>query len=428
MADIIKKVNALGLLDQYTIAKSLGQEDEFCKSFGIDIEKGGKAAAIGEIREFGGKKYQKQANGWRPVKKGDQKSEAKTEDFHDTHTPDQAALEEDHKKDDSKYKDWDSQKHTEQSWQHHGNMIRAQKDKKDSVASWEKNEMNRHVDLASKKAKNETEKISISTSYGDAKFSSKDIATNPSGKLTKPENYSVVAMKDGSFVRTTNNRASKFEKQGDGKIIGKFDPNQQFSERGDEKKPELDFGAKKLMSLISGFSNKYSDITKVSVYGTDKGNWAVLYDGKEIGTIGGNQLSDETVQKYNLEEIDVDEKESTKESSTTVHIGDMSKEQKFAAAAKFGIANPEKLSSKELDKQLTDKNIEAELKKFKESKGSDKEQIQVKLDKELKWINKYRKYIDNGTWPKNEFNDEDEFNEDVRRTEDTIEKLQQKLK
>lgn len=34
-----------------------------------DLLKGGKAAAIGEIREFGGKKYKKTSNGWRPVPK-----------------------------------------------------------------------------------------------------------------------------------------------------------------------------------------------------------------------------------------------------------------------------------------------------------------------------------------------------------------------
>jgi hypothetical protein len=34
------------------------------------LEKGGKPAVIGEVREFGGKKYHKTAKGWRPVPKG----------------------------------------------------------------------------------------------------------------------------------------------------------------------------------------------------------------------------------------------------------------------------------------------------------------------------------------------------------------------
>lgn len=44
-----------------------------------DLLKGGKRAVVGEIRTFGGKKYQKQANGWRPVKKDGQKSDEKKE-------------------------------------------------------------------------------------------------------------------------------------------------------------------------------------------------------------------------------------------------------------------------------------------------------------------------------------------------------------
>lgn len=39
------------------------------------LTKGGKAAAIGEIRTFGGKKYKKTTNGWRPVSKKDSKVE-----------------------------------------------------------------------------------------------------------------------------------------------------------------------------------------------------------------------------------------------------------------------------------------------------------------------------------------------------------------
>jgi hypothetical protein len=37
------------------------------------IEKGKKAAALGEIREFGGKKYRKTAKGWRLAPKGEDK-------------------------------------------------------------------------------------------------------------------------------------------------------------------------------------------------------------------------------------------------------------------------------------------------------------------------------------------------------------------
>ena len=59
------------------IQKGLSQSEVIEKArLGIytseDISKGGKRAAVGEIRTFGGKEYQKQSNGdWKPVKKGE---------------------------------------------------------------------------------------------------------------------------------------------------------------------------------------------------------------------------------------------------------------------------------------------------------------------------------------------------------------------
>jgi hypothetical protein len=50
----------------------------------LDLIKGGKRAAMGEIREFAGKKYQKGPNGWRPVKKGEQTSKPNSGDHPDS--------------------------------------------------------------------------------------------------------------------------------------------------------------------------------------------------------------------------------------------------------------------------------------------------------------------------------------------------------
>ena len=44
------------------ILKAFGQNDEI-------IEKGGKLAVLGEVREFKGKKYRKIVGGWRPMEK-----------------------------------------------------------------------------------------------------------------------------------------------------------------------------------------------------------------------------------------------------------------------------------------------------------------------------------------------------------------------
>lgn len=71
------------------------------------------------------------------------------------------------------------------------------------------------------------EEIEVSPAYGDSVFSTKDKAINIAGKLNKPQNYSVVQLKDGRFVRTTNNRASQFVKQG-AKLLGRFLSNQEF--------------------------------------------------------------------------------------------------------------------------------------------------------------------------------------------------------
>lgn len=48
--------------------KGIISEEVFQKGMEV-LEKGGKRATLGEIREFGGKKYQKTDKGWRPLKK-----------------------------------------------------------------------------------------------------------------------------------------------------------------------------------------------------------------------------------------------------------------------------------------------------------------------------------------------------------------------
>lgn len=69
-----------------------------------------------------------------------------------------------------------------------------------------------------------------------------------------------------------------------------------------------------------------------------------------------------------------------------------------------------------------------EKKEHEGTKNSKKTNLEKELEKELNWIRKYRKYIDKGTFPSKEFNDEEEFNDDVTRTEDHIENLKKELK
>lgn len=59
--DFQKNIREQQLLQRDWIAKSFTELE--------DISKGGKAAVLGEVREFGGKKYKKTDKGWRPVGK-----------------------------------------------------------------------------------------------------------------------------------------------------------------------------------------------------------------------------------------------------------------------------------------------------------------------------------------------------------------------
>ena len=51
------------------------------------------------------------------------------------------------------------------------------------------------------------------------------------------------------------------------------------------------------MDKIKFFNNKYTDISKVSVIKTPKGNWDVSYDGHRLGIINADQLSEKTAKK-----------------------------------------------------------------------------------------------------------------------------------
>lgn len=53
--------------------------------------------------------------------------------------------------------------------------------------------------------------------------------------------------------------------------------------------------------------------------------------------------------------------------------------------------------------------------------------IEKRIEKEKEWLEKYQNFIDEGTWPENEFNSEKEFYDDVEKTEDKIEYLKTKL-
>ena len=80
---------------------------------------------------------------------------------------------------------------------------------------------------------------------------------------------------------------------------GKFDWRR-IKKNATEKKQKVEGGSKEVddfMDKVKIFNNKYTDISKVSVIKTPKGNWDVSYDGHRLGIINADQLSEKTAKK-----------------------------------------------------------------------------------------------------------------------------------
>ena len=82
---------------------------------------------------------------------------------------------------------------------------------------------------------------------------------------------------------------------------GKFDWRG-IKKNATEKKQKVEgSGSKEVDNFMDNkvkiFNNKYTDISKVSVVKTPKGNWDVSYDGHRLGIINANQLSEKTAKK-----------------------------------------------------------------------------------------------------------------------------------
>lgn len=73
---------------------------------------------------------------------------------------------------------------------------------------------------------NMSEAMEPKTASGDAVFTSMYNLVNAAKKLTKPENYLVLADKDDKKIMlTTTQRAAQFAKEGNWMIVGRIDPN-----------------------------------------------------------------------------------------------------------------------------------------------------------------------------------------------------------
>lgn len=97
---------------------------------------------------------------------------------------------------------------------------------------------------------------------------------------------------------------------------GKFDWRG-IKKNAPEKKQKVEGSGSKevddFMDKVKTFNNKYTDISKVSVDKTPKGNWDVSYDGHRLGIINADQLSEKTAKKMGwLREEDEKVKSSSK--------------------------------------------------------------------------------------------------------------------
>ena len=236
------------------------------------IEKGGKLGQEGEVREWNGKKYKKTGGKWMPVtdskekKTDDETGKQPGGDQTSITKQDIAQLTLLKQKLDSGDMDAAHEIYNEL---HPAAQDKVPQDVVNKLVEHQHSTAGKDdVDFDKlgtddKSSKTNSKTIEPKSSYGDAIYTSKEGATNPVGKLNKPENYSVVKYQ-GKFIRTTNNRASQFEKQG-GQIIGKFTPNQQFLAKKDSnKKPSFtdildNPQSKKLVEAIEGLDKNNTD-------------------------------------------------------------------------------------------------------------------------------------------------------------------------
>lgn len=92
----------------------------------------------------------------------------------------------------------------------------------------------------------------------------------------------------GSLAKMKNPNASDAEREAakeevDAKLA-------EIKEKFVEPEKELSYAEKRVLKLLSQSSSKYNDISKVEVRETPKGNWELVYDGKEVSIVNRNQF------------------------------------------------------------------------------------------------------------------------------------------
>lgn len=155
-----------------------------------------------------------------------------------------------------------------------------------------------------------------------------------------------------------------------GKIQGTDKDKRLAKEILDERKSsaEGEKSAKKIIDLLKVSSSKYSDIKKVTAFKTDKGNWAIDYDGANTGIIlNGSKLSEKglkaagvKIEGANVEKKGV--KSDVKIDETTIDQSEYDSQLKMAKQ----VDN----SSRSMAKNIIQGNIDKTKKKLQETISS----------------------------------------------------------
>lgn len=151
---------------------------------------------------------------------------------------------------------------------------------------------------------------------------------------------------DGYHLGTKKELYNNYLKDVEKELKGKKEPSKKENDK-EESNPRMSIGNYRKLLLDRAHKTGDSDLADYSR--------SASIDNLKRRYLSENISQDEARAYGHKEGI---------ETSKGTHIGDMSKEQKLAAAKSLGIKDPESLSSKELDKQITDKNIEKQLNDF----------------------------------------------------------------
>lgn len=112
------------------------------------------------------------------------------------------------------------------------------------------------------------------------------------------EKYNESKTKYNQMMNNKNvNETSKKSAQSAMEKIEAEKKRRQESSKKTKTTSEKKSSGDKFMSALKVYSNKYTDESKITVYKTDKGNWDTYYDGKRIGIVNKQMLTEKLAKE-----------------------------------------------------------------------------------------------------------------------------------